>query len=70
MPLKSRYVRTYRRFININHKVENSQQVRKDRTMLDFIKINHDDKVAVALHPLTKGTILNRSAASFSMLSR
>ena len=24
MPLKSRYVRTYRRFININHKVENS----------------------------------------------
>ena len=27
--------------------------------MLDFIKINHDDKVAVALHPLTKGTILN-----------
>ena len=38
--------------------------------MLDFIKINHDDKVAVALHPLTKGTILNRSAASFSMRSR
>ncbi len=27
MPLKSRYVRTYRRFININHKVENSQNI-------------------------------------------
>ena len=27
--------------------------------MLDFIRINHEDKVAVALHPLTKGTVLN-----------
>ena len=27
--------------------------------MLDFIRINHEDKVAVALHPLTKGSVLN-----------
>ena len=26
--------------------------------MLDFIKINHEDKVAVALHPLAKGSVL------------
>ena len=27
MPLKSQYVKTYRKFININHKLVNSQNI-------------------------------------------
>ena len=36
--------------------------------MLDFIKINHEDKVAVALHPLEKGSVLNVDGEEITLI--
>ena len=38
------------------------------QNMLDFIKINHDDKVAVALHPLEKGSVLNVDGEEITLI--